>query len=51
MYVTRGMEGLIQNVYKCVQGEKGITPHVYVRTYTISLNVFVLWCLVLFVEI
>ena len=24
------------NVYRCVQGEKGITPHVHVRTYTVS---------------
>ena len=51
MYVTRGMEGVTQNAYRCVQGEKGIALHVYVLTYTISFHVFVLWCLVLFVEI
>ena len=45
MYVTRGMEGVIQ------KGERGIKLHVYVRTYTISFHVFVIWCLVLFVEI
>ena len=28
------------NVYRCVQGEKGITPHVHVRTYTISFFMF-----------
>ena len=45
MYVTRGMEAVIQNVCRCVQGERSITLHVYVRTYTISFHVFVLWCL------
>ena len=44
-YVTRRMEGVNQ------KGERGITLHVYVRTYTISFHVFVIWCLVLFVEI
>ena len=29
----------------------GITPHVYVRTYTISFHVLLLWCLALVVEI
>ena len=33
------------------KGEKGITPRVYVGTYTISFHAFVLWCLVLFVEL
>ena len=42
MYLTRGMEGVIQNVYRCVQGDKGITSHVYVRTYTISFHIFCL---------
>ena len=41
---------VIQNVYRCVQGERSKTPHVFVRTYTISFHVFGLWCL-LFVEI
>ena len=36
MYVTRGIEGFMQNVYRYVQGESGITLHVYVPTYTIS---------------
>ena len=45
------MEGVIQNVYRCVQGERGITLHVHVCTYTISFHVFVLMCLVLLVEI
>ena len=45
MYVTRGMEGVIQYVYRCVQGEWDITLYVYVRTYTatISFHVFVLF--------
>ena len=33
MYVTRGMEGVIQNAYRCVQGEKSIELHVYILTY------------------
>ena len=33
---------MIQNVYRCVQGQRGITLHVYVRTYTISFHVFCL---------
>ena len=33
-YATGGMEGVIQNVCRCVQGGRGITPHVHVRTYT-----------------
>ena len=50
MYLTRAMEGgggggVIQ------KGERGITLHVYVRTYNISFHVFLIWCLVLFVEI
>ena len=49
IYVTRERTGVIQNVYRCVQGERVITLHVYLRTYTF--HVFVLWCLVLFVEI
>ena len=36
-------------------GERGVKPHVYVRTYTVPFHVFgrifVLYCLVLFVEI
>ena len=36
----------VYNVYRCVQGDKGVTPHVHVRTYTISFYVFVSWCLV-----
>ena len=51
MHVTRGIEGVIQNVYRCVQVEKCIMCHVYVHTYTISFHVFVLWCYVLFVKI
>ena len=51
MYVTRGMEGVIQDVYRCVQGKRGITLHVHVRTYTITFHVFVLMCLVLLLEI
>ena len=51
MYAFREMEGVIQNLCSCAQGERVITPHVYVRTYTISFHVFVLRCLVLFVEI
>ena len=43
--------GFIQNVYRCGQGERSITPDMYVRTYNISFHAFVLWCLVLFVEI
>ena len=35
-WATGGMEGVIQNLYRCVQGKRGITPHVYVCTYTIS---------------
>ena len=27
MYVTRVMEGVIQNVYRCVQGESGKAKH------------------------
>ena len=23
---------------KCVQGEEGVTPHVYIRTYTITIS-------------
>ena len=48
IYVTRGHpKGVIQIVYRCVQGERGIT----LQLRTISFHVFVLWCLVLFVEI
>ena len=39
------------NVYRCIQGERDITPHVYVGTYTIAFHFFLLWCLVLFVEL
>ena len=28
--------GVIQNEYRCVQGKRGIKPHVYVSNYTIS---------------
>ena len=35
----------MQNVYRYIHGERGITLHAYVRTYTISFHVFVLWCL------
>ena len=45
MYAARGMEVVIQ------KGERDITLHVYVRTYTISFHVFVIWYLVLFVVI
>ena len=51
LYVTREMEGVIQNVCRCAQGEKSITLHVYIGNYSISFHVFVIWCLVLFVEI
>ena len=32
---TEGMEGgwVLQNVYRCIQGERSIPPHVYLRTY------------------
>ena len=30
---TEGMEGVIQNMYRCIQVERGITPHVYLRIY------------------
>ena len=45
MYVTRGMEEVIQNVYRLAQGERSITLHVCVLTYTVCFHVFVLWCL------
>ena len=32
-------EGVIQNVYRCVQGEKGVTPHL-LYTLTLSLSMF-----------
>ena len=51
MYVTRWMEGVIQNDNRCIEGKRGITLQVYIRTYTISFHVFILWCLALFVEI
>ena len=51
MYVTRGMEGVIQNVYRLAQGERSITLHVYVLPYTVCFHVFVLWCLVATVTI
>ena len=38
MYVTRGMKEIIQKVYRSALGEKGITPHVNVHTYTISFS-------------
>ena len=54
-YATGRMEGegerVIQIVYRCVQEERGITPHVYVSTYIISFHAFVLCCLVLSIEI
>ena len=28
--------GVIQNMYRCTQGGRGITPHVYVRTHSLS---------------
>ena len=52
-YATGG-GGVIWNACNWVQGEEGVTPHKYVRTYTITLHVFgsmfVLWFLVLFVK-
>ena len=45
MYVTRGMEGVIQNVYRLALGERSITLHVYVLTYTVCFHVFALRCL------
>ena len=48
---VKGEVGVIQNVDRCIQGERDITPHEYVRTYIISFHVFVLWYLGLFVEI
>ena len=30
---TEGTERVIQNVYRCIQGERSITPHVYLPTY------------------
>ena len=45
MHVTREME---EGHPKCLQihtWEEIHTLHVYVRTYTISFHVFVLWCL------
>ena len=50
-HLTRGVEVVIQNVHRCVQVERGITSHVYIRTYTIFFHGFGLWCPVLFVEI
>ena len=44
MYVTRGMEGVIQNAYRWVQGEKGIELHVYVLTHTISFQDIIMSC-------
>ena len=35
MYVNRGMERVTENVCRCIQWEKGITPYVYVHTYTL----------------
>ena len=37
MYVTRGMEGVIQNVYRCVQGERGTR---FMCTYALILSLF-----------
>ena len=51
MYISMGMQGVIQNVYRCIQGERGITPHVCIHSYSYSFHVFVFWCLVLLVEI
>ena len=45
------MEGAHLKCMHVLLGEKGITPHVYMRSYTIPFHVFVSWCLVLFVEI
>ena len=45
---TEGMEGVIKNVYRCIQGESGITPHVYLRIYRqLLFSCFILRCLVL----
>ena len=41
----RYIRNLHMYVYWCVLRGRGITLHVYVRTYTISFHVFVLWCL------
>ena len=51
MYVTRGMEGGHPKYVQVRTLGEGITSHMYVRTYTIFFCVFVLCCLVLFVEI
>ena len=45
------MEGAQPNCVQVHIGGEGITFHVYILTYTISSHVFVLKCLVLFVEI
>ena len=40
-YATRAMEGMgvIWNVCRCVQGERGIMPHWYLHHYSISFHV------------
>ena len=35
-----GMGRVIQNAYKCVQGDGNVMSHVYLHTYTISFHVF-----------
>ena len=48
-----GIKGAIQNAYSYERG--GVTSNVYIRTYTISFHIFgsifVLQCIILFVEI
>ena len=47
-----GMEGigLIKNMYRCLQGQRGIMCHEYVRIYTLYFHFPVLWYLVSFVK-
>ena len=53
-YVTGGGMEVIQNGVQ-LRTEGGVTPHLYVHTYTISFqlfgSIFVLWCLDLFIKI
>ena len=52
-YVTGGGKEVIQNGLQL--RTEGVTPHLYVHTYTISFQlfgcIFVLWCLDLFMKI
>ena len=54
MYVARGMEGGGGDpkcLQMCTGGEGHHASCIHTRSYTISFHVFVLWCLVIFVEI